>query len=267
MNIAGIQKTTLVDYPGKVAATVFTRGCTFRCPFCHNPELVISEKFIPLFSEEEILDFLKTRIGKLQAVCITGGEPTIQSDIIKFIQKLKKMGFLVKLDSNGSLPEVLEKIIKAGDVDYIAMDIKASPEKYDLATGCHPELPSSLGCLAKTDVSGSLRCHSERSEESKDPSALPQDDTLIANIKKSISLIMNSGIDYEFRTTVCHPIHEVEDFEQIGKMIKGAKRYFIQNFVQSKHINEHQKFEPFTEEELARAEQTIQKYIKKVSIR
>lgn len=228
MQIAGIQKTTLVDYPGKVAATIFTRGCSFRCPFCHNPELVIPEKFNPIISEEEILSFLATRKGKLQAVCITGGEPTIHNDIHSFIHKIKELGFLVKLDSNGWNPEVLEEAIKSGEVDYIAMDIKAAPEKYSLAAG--------------TSIN-------------------------IDNIKKSIKLIMDSGIDYEFRTTVCHPIHEVDDFEEIGKLIAGAKRYYIQNFVESKQISELQKFTAFSDEELAEAKKRVTNYVREIKIR
>ena len=131
MQIAGIQKITLIDYPGKVAATIFTRGCSFRCGFCHNPELVIPEKFSGiLFDEGELLSFLESRVGKLEAVCITGGEPTIQPDINEFIRKVKRMGFLVKLDTNGSRPERLKEAIDSGNIDYIAMDIKTTLEKY-----------------------------------------------------------------------------------------------------------------------------------------
>jgi pyruvate formate lyase activating enzyme len=228
MQIAGIQKFTLVDFPGKIAATVFTRGCSFRCGFCHNPELVLPEEFIPLMDEEEIMKFFEKRVGQLQAVCITGGEPTLQADIIPFIQKMKKLGYAIKLDSNGSFPTVLEKIIQTGLIDYIAMDIKASPEKYSLVTN--------------TGIK-------------------------VSDVKKSIKLIMESGIDYEFRTTVCHLLHKVSDFEEMGELIKGAKRYYIQNFVQSKHIDEHQKFKPFTDEELQKAKKIMEKYCKEAEIR
>ena len=229
MNIAGIQKTTLVDYPGKVAATVFTRGCTFQCPFCHNPELVLPAQFGTLIPEADILEFFEKRIGQLEAVCITGGEPTIQTDIAEFISKLKKMGFLVKLDTNGSLPDVLESLIKSGNLDYIAMDIKSSLQKYPL-------------------VSGTKNLN-------------------IKNIERSIKLIMNSGIDYEFRTTVCHPLHKVEDFEEIGKLIKGAKRYYIQNFVHSKHIDEDQDYKPMSDENLVRIKNILKKFVGNSSIR
>lgn len=263
MQIAGLQRTTLVDYPGKVAATVFTRGCSFRCPFCHNPELVVPEKFSGiLFDEEEFITFLESRVGKLQAVCITGGEPTLQPDLLQFIKKIKKLGFLVKLDSNGWNPKVLEEIIASGEIDYVAMDIKAAPNKYLAAAGImnyessimeapsrHPELVSGSHNLAR---------HSGLDPESS---------ALVANIKKSISLIMNSQIDYEFRTTVCHPIHKVEDFEQIGKLIKGVKRYYIQNFVESKQISKHQKFKPFTDEEMEKAKEIINDHVEEVKIR
>ncbi|MCL5410572.1 MAG: anaerobic ribonucleoside-triphosphate reductase activating protein [Patescibacteria group bacterium] len=229
MQIAGIQKTTLVDYPGKVAATIFTRGCSFRCGFCHNPELVIPEKFSGiLFDEGELFSFLETRVGKLEAICITGGEPTIQPDINEFIRKVKKMGFLVKLDTNGSRPERLKEAIDSGNVDYIAMDIKSSPSKYELTAGVK---------------------------------------VIVENVRKSIDMIINSGIDYEFRTTVCHPLHEVEDFEEMGKLIKGAKRYYIQNFVESKQIDEKVNYEPFTDEELELAKNIMEKFVEKVEAR
>lgn len=228
MQIAGIQKTTLVDYPGKVAATIFTRGCSFRCGFCHNPELVLPEQFNPLIKEEEIFNFLNTRIGKLEAVCITGGEPTIQPDINEFIRKVKKMGFLVKLDTNGSRPERLKEAIDSGNVDYIAMDIKSSPSKYELTAGVK---------------------------------------VIMENVRKSIDIIMNSKIDYEFRTTVCHPLHEVKDFKEIGSLIQGAKRYYIQNFVESKQIDDKTRYEPFEDEELEEVKEIISKYVKEVNIR
>ena len=248
MQIAGIQKITLIDYPGKVAATIFTRGCSFRCGFCHNPELVIPEKFSGiLFDEGELLSFLESRVGKLEAVCITGGEPTIQPDINEFIRKVKRMGFLVKLDTNGSRPERLKEAIDSGNIDYIAMDIKTTLEKY-------PSVVNPPSCLSFPPIrqaQGRLRRESS---------------ALVANIQKSISLIMNSGteghersrmINYEFRTTVCHPLHEIEDFGEMGKLIQGAKRYYIQNFVESKQIDEETNYKPFTDEELEAAKEVM----------
>jgi pyruvate formate lyase activating enzyme len=192
MRIGGIQKLTLIDFPGTIATTVFTVGCSFRCPFCHNPELVLPENFPPLNNmESEFFDHLEKRKGKLEGVCITGGEPTIQPDIIQFIDKIKKMGFKVKLDSNGTQPIVLEKIIKMGLVDYIAMDIKSSPENYSVAVGLNADVEA---------------------------------------IKKSVKMIMGSGIPYEFRTTAVPGIHSEEDFLEIAKWIKGASAYYLQEY-------------------------------------
>lgn len=192
MNIANYQKLTLIDYPGKVATTVFTVGCSFRCSFCHNPELVLSSQFpVQQDKEEEFFEFLENRKGKLEAVCITGGEPTIQSDIIEFIRKIKSKAFLVKLDSNGTRPDVLKKIIDEGIVDYIAMDIKNSPEKYSETVGLQAD---------------------------------------IERVKLSVKMIMSSGIDYEFRTTVVPGLHSEEDFEKIADWIDGARAYYIQEY-------------------------------------
>ncbi|MFA5926640.1 MAG: anaerobic ribonucleoside-triphosphate reductase activating protein [Patescibacteria group bacterium] len=230
MIIAGLQKTTLVDYPGKVAATVFTRGCTFRCPFCHNPELVLPEKFLPEMDLEEFFDFLKSRRGRLEAVCITGGEPMMFADIGEFIVRMKDLGYLVKLDTNGSFPDRLEAVIKEGAVDYIATDIKAPLKRY-------------------REVSRSLIQNLEE------------------KVTRSIDLIMNSGIDYEFRTTIAKPLHSMGDFDGMGEMITGARLYFIQNFVQSKHNDEAMKMQPFSGEELEQAKLIMQRYVKEVGIR
>jgi len=256
MNIAGLQKTTLVDFPGKIAATVFTRGCTFRCPFCHNPELVLPDRFIPLMDEEEILAFFEKRKHQLQGVCITGGEPTLQKDLPQFIHILKEMGYAIKLDTNGSIPEMLETLIKSGNLDYIAMDIKTTLEKY------------SSVAISNFKFQISNQLSNEQLENDKMNGKWKMENVrLMADIKKSINLIMSSDIDYEFRTTVCHPIHKVPDFEDIGKLIKGSKRYFIQNFVKSKHVDEHENFESFTDLELSEAKKIVEQYIKEVEIR
>ncbi|MEI6649865.1 MAG: anaerobic ribonucleoside-triphosphate reductase activating protein [Candidatus Moraniibacteriota bacterium] len=194
MLIAGFQKMTLIDYPGKIATTVFTVGCNFRCPFCHNPETVIpSPESLRSFvgREGEFFAFLAKRKGMLDGVCITGGEPTVQRDIMPFIRRIKKMGFLVKLDSNGTNPEILEKIFHEGLADFVAMDIKNNPDRYSETAG------------------------------------VPVDTDRIA---KSVRLVMESGIDYEFRTTVVPGIHTEEDFDGIAALIRGARAYYLQEY-------------------------------------
>ena len=197
MKIKAYQKLTLLDFPGKIACTVFTAGCNLRCPFCHNALLVteIDENYV---SEEEFFNFLEGRKGRLDGVAITGGEPLLQKDIEGFIAKIKAMGYAVKLDSNGTFPDKLKAILNSGNVDYVAMDIKNSPEKY-------------AATVATPDVD-------------------------LAAIRKSISVIMESGVDYEFRTTVTHEDFSDEDFHSIGRMIKGAKRYFLQAFKDSGNL-------------------------------
>lgn len=197
MILGGFQKLTLLDYPGKIATTVFTLGCSFRCPFCHNPELVDLRLAHNEESEKEFFDFLEKRKGKLEGVCITGGEPTIQPDIIDFIKKIKKMGFLVKLDSNGTRPDVLKKIFDQKLVDYVAMDIKSSLEKYSETVG------------TKID---------------KD------------RIRLSVNLIRNSKVPYEFRTTVVPGLHEEKDFLEIAKWISGAQAYYLQEYREDQKI-------------------------------
>ena len=188
---------TLIDYPGKIAATVFTVGCNFRCPFCHNPELVLSTQLSvhsKSRSEEQVksfFEFLKTRQGKLDGICITGGEPTLQPDLVEFITRIKKMGFAVKLDSNGTRPDTLKELFDKRLVDYVAMDIKASQENYEKA------------CGIKLDL--------ER-------------------IKLSVDLIKNSGVDYEFRTTIVPGLHTEEEFKKVAEWLSGGRRYVLQKY-------------------------------------
>ena len=198
MNIQGFQKLTLLDYPGLMACTVFTGGCNFRCPFCHNASLVTEPDENEPFTEQEILDYLEKRKNTLEAVCITGGEPLLEKELPIFLEKIKATGKLVKLDTNGYLSKRLKDILNAGLVDYVAMDIKNSPEKYPLTAGLEGM--------------------------SVDP------------IYESIDAIMNAGIDYEFRTTVVKELHSEEDFEKISEMIKGCKKYYIQSFTDSGNI-------------------------------
>jgi len=195
MVIQGLQKLTLLDYPEKVACTVFTAGCNFRCPFCHNASLVIDtyrNKELPL---EEFFDFLGKRTGILDGVCVTGGEPLIQRGLEEFLGRIKEMGFSVKLDTNGSFPDKLKRIVEAGLVDYVAMDIKNSQENYGKTIG-----------IENYDIS---------------------------NVNKSVQYLLRGNIPYEFRTTVVQEFHQRSDFEAIGRWIGGAKRYYLQQFVDS----------------------------------
>ena len=194
MQIKGLQKTTLLDFPGKVACTVFTAGCNFRCPFCHNASLVISPDISDLISEEEIFSFIKKRRGILDGVCITGGEPLLQRDIEEFMKKIRELGLAIKLDTNGAYPERLKSILDAGLVDYVAMDIKNSKEKYALTAGA---------------------------------------DVDIDKISESARILMNSDLQYEFRTTVVRELHSSDDMISIGEWIAGASKYFLQSFTDS----------------------------------
>lgn len=227
MKIAGLVKSSLIDYPGKVAAVVFTQGCNFRCGFCHNPDLIAIDNQQSIISEQETLDFLETRVGKLDGVVITGGEPLIQPDIEEFIARIKYLGFSVKLDTNGSSPDKLARLIDARQVDYIAMDIKGPLLKYD-----------KICAYLNTKV-----------------------------IQRSVEIIMNSGLDYEFRTTVLPAFHALGDFTEIGKLIKGAKSYTIQGYrpenVLDPVVSGTAKF---TGEELEQIRQTVAPFAGEVTI-
>ena len=194
MRIGGLQKLTLLDFPGHVACTVFLQGCNFRCPFCHNSSLVLGTDVI---SEDEIFRFLKTRQGLLDGVAITGGEPLLSTGLSDFLRKIKALGFKVKLDTNGSFPEKLRTLIDESLVDYVAMDIKNSPEKYAQTAGA---------------------------------------DGMLDAVKESVSVLMNGSLPYEFRTTVVDELHVPSDFEAIGKWLAGAQHYYLQSFVDSGDI-------------------------------
>lgn len=196
MRIAGLQKCTLLDFPGKVACTVFLPGCNFRCPFCHNFELIQSPEI--LMEEAELLSFLKKRQGLLEGVCITGGEPTLHADLPALLQKIRNLGFAVKLDTNGYRPEVLRTVVESGLVDYVAMDVKNGPESYAATCG-----------LENLDV---------------------------AKIGESVRLLVEGTIDYELRTTVSKPLHSAQTVQNMAAWLQNltktkAKRLFIQPFV------------------------------------
>lgn len=197
MRIDGLQTLTLLDYPGKVACTVFTSGCNMRCPFCHNASLVCGE--VPPFMEkEEFFAFLKKRTGVLDGVCVTGGEPLLQEGLIPFLLEVKEKGFTTKLDTNGLLHDRLRAVVEAGAVDYVAMDIKNCKARYAETAGV-PGLD-------------------------------------LAPIEKSVQFLMEGKVDYEFRTTVVKELHNKADFGEIGQWLKGAKRYFLQSFKDSGDI-------------------------------
>lgn len=196
--IGGLQKFSLIDYPGKVSAIIFTIGCNFRCGYCYNQDLIVPSQFRKTMQIYDIYTFLKSRIGKIDAVCITGGEPTLHKDLRNFILYIKEMGFLVKLDSNGTRPEILQNLIKENLIDYFAMDIKAPFIKYKDIT--------------KYDIN-------------------------INKIKQSIKIIMNSNIDYEFRTTIEKSMLTKKDLIMIADQIKGAKKYYLQRFVNNDSEN------------------------------
>ncbi len=226
MQIHGLNKTTLLDYPEHVAATVFTGGCNFRCPFCHNSGLVLNPGSLNQIPEAEVLAYLHKRKGILEGVCITGGEPTLQPDLAEFIGKIKSMGYLVKLDTNGYRPKVLRDLLNCELLDYIAMDIKACRENYAVAAGV-PGLD-------------------------------------VAIIAESIEIIKNSGIPYEFRTTVVQGIHNVEEFEEIGKWLMGSRAYYLQAFRESENMIA---YNSFSKSEMERMASLARKYIEKVKLR
>lgn len=198
MNISGLQKMTLLDFPGKVACTVFLHGCNYRCPFCHNAEL-LEGQIEPVMSREEFLAFLSKRRGLLDGVCISGGEPTLTPGLKELLQKIKAMGFATKLDTNGSRPKVLKELVAAGLVDYVAMDIKNSPSQYAATCG-----------VAKVDLDA---------------------------IEESIAFLLSGAVDSEFRTTVVLPLHNDASIEEMGRWLhnlagkKPAKKLFLQPFV------------------------------------
>lgn len=194
----GFQKMTMLDFPENVACIVFTAGCNFRCPFCHNALLVTEISNDITYSEEEILSYLSKRKGILDGICISGGEPLMQKDIFAFIRKVKDLGFLVKIDTNGSFSCELKKLIDESLVDYVAMDIKNSPEKYALTVG-----------VENFDMTP---------------------------VYKSIKILLEGKVDYEFRTTVVKELHTTQDIEKIGEMINGADKYYLQQFIDSGNL-------------------------------
>lgn len=229
MKIGGLQKTSLIEFPGHLSCIIFVQGCNFKCPYCHNPELVLPEKFLPLLDTSDVLSFLEKRRKYLDGVVITGGEPLCDDGLLPFIRKVKEMGYAVKLDTNGSLPEVLKEILKEKLLDYIAMDIKGPVEKYSTIAGVNVN---------------------------------------VEKIKESISLIMKGNIPYEFRTTVVKEMLGIYEFEGIGNLIKGASLYYLQRFVPSKAVDPSTlSYHTYSDKEFEEIRTIMLKYVKRCEVR
>ncbi|MFH0954682.1 MAG: anaerobic ribonucleoside-triphosphate reductase activating protein [Candidatus Micrarchaeota archaeon] len=222
--IFSVQKTTLQDFPDKIAAIVFLAGCNFRCVYCHNPAAINGK---PNVSEKEFFAFLESRTGKLQGIVVSGGEPTIYPDLPEFISKIKQMGFLAKLDTNGSNPEMLEKLFSRRLLDYVAMDVKAPFAKY-------PAISAVRGMTAK--------------------------------LKKSIRLVMRSKVDYEFKTTV-HPSLSRTDLLAVGKYIKGAKRFFLQHYVDEVTLNPQKHLAVYDDSALQKIALELKPFVGEIHVR
>ncbi len=231
MHICGLNKTTLLDYPKHLAATIFLAGCDFRCPFCHNSSLVLPAHYPEPVSTEEILYFLEKRSSILEGVCITGGEPTIQKDLPDFIEAIKKLGLKVKLDTNGNHPDMLAYLLEKNLLDYIAMDIKNSLEKYPLTIG-----------YSKTAAFSAK------------------------SIEDCVTLLQNCSIPYEFRTTIVKELHTHEDMHNIGKWLKGSAVYFLQSFEDSGQILTDG-LSAHTKNTLLEFQEILSNYIKQVDLR
>lgn len=225
MLIGGMQKMTLLDYPGKVACIIFTHGCNFRCPYCHNGALVTSA--YDGISEDGVYTFLKKRVGILDGVCISGGEPLLQSDILSFMSKVKALGYSIKLDTNGTSPKRLREAVELGLCDYVAMDIKNSKAKY-----------ADTVCTAPS----------------------------LSDIEESVSYLLSGAVEYEFRTTVTRELHLDSDFEDIGRWICGADRYYLQKYVDGEgHVGD--KMSAYTDAEMAAFADIMRRYVRDVSVR
>ena len=232
MKLLGLQKMTMLDFPGRIACTVFTGGCNFRCPFCHNASLVLPDRMANAeqVSEESFFNFLKTRKGLLDGVAITGGEPLLHQDIDIFLRKIRDLGFAIKLDTNGCFPERLKALVAEDLVDYVAMDIKNSPARYAETVG-----------LQEIDL---------------------------APIRESVDFLLQGSVPYEFRTTVLREFHTDEDFLQIGRWIEGADRYFLQNFVDSGELIAGQNgLSGYSKDDLERFVSLLRPFVKSIELR
>lgn len=228
MQILGFNKTTLLDFPEHVASTIFTGGCNFRCPFCHNGDLVLNPSAVENYKEDEILTYLGKHKNMLDGICVTGGEPTLQRDLPEFLSKVKALGLLVKLDTNGYNPAALRALLENELIDYVAMDIKNSKEKYTMTTG-----------VADLDID---------------------------KIDESVQILMSGLIPYEFRTTVVRELHKREDFERIGEWIKGTPCYYLQSYRETEQVISPG-FTAYGKDELESFRELLLKYIPCVELR
>ena len=227
--IYGLEKMSLVDYDGHICATIFLASCNFRCPFCHNSSLVLDTDNLVAYNDEEIFSYLKSRKNILDAVCITGGEPTLSSNLEEIIDKIKALGYLVKLDSNGTRPEILAHLIETKKVDYIAMDVKTAYTNYKKVAGI-------------------------------------TNDKLVDKVLESIEILKKSNIDYEFRCTLVKELHNIEDIEGIGKLVQGAKRFYFQKFTDHGYCIEDG-FSEVDEVTANKYLEIIKKYVEKAELR
>ncbi|HUW71708.1 MAG TPA: anaerobic ribonucleoside-triphosphate reductase activating protein [Candidatus Humimicrobiaceae bacterium] len=231
MEIGGLQRTTLIDFPGRIAATIFLCGCNFRCPWCYSSELVLPEKIKkqPKITEKEFFKFLESRKELLEGVVVCGGEPTINKDLPDFVREIKSLGFLVKIDTNGSNPQMLKNLIDKKLIDYVAIDIKGPQKKYSQLTGI------------KADIK---------------------------EIQKSIDILKEDKVDYEFRSTIVPSLHTKEDVIEMARWISGAKRYYLQNFRSEKTIDPNfEKIEPYPQEFLLEIQKIISPFFETCQIR
>ena len=230
IRIAGLQKMTLLDYPGKVAAGIFTSGCNFKCPYCHNRDLVFVPDNYEFYQPEEVLSYLEKRKGILDGVCISGGEPLIQENLIEFIAEIKNLGYLVKLDTNGNRPERLKELCETGMIDYVAMDVKNRPDKYAMTVGLNNEVFK------------------------------------LENIRESIAYLMASDVDYEFRTTVVKELHDADDIAEIARWIRGARHFYLQQYTESDNVIQ-KGFHAYTADEMRELCRIAQEYVPAAEIR
>ena len=253
MNILGLQKLTLLDYPGKLAAIIFLGGCNFRCPFCQNSSLVLAPHTLPPITPEEFSNFLKKRSGILDGICVTGGEPTLHANLPDLFRQIKDAGYLAKLDTNGTNPEMLEYLINEKLVDYVAMDIKAGPSNYANVCGLIPSSPANTLSAADTAPAIMLPAHSAH---------------LLDQVQKSVNILLNSSIEYEFRTTLVKGLHTEDDITEISSWIAGCRAWYLQSFRDCPEVLlENHSFSAFSDAEMQQFLTKAQQKIPHTSIR